>query len=45
VQVAGCCKDCGELTGLTEVVLVSQEGLSAMELARQPHGLLTDNSI
>jgi hypothetical protein len=32
VQVAGCCKNCRELTGLTEEVLVSQEGLSAMEL-------------
>jgi hypothetical protein len=32
VQVAVCCKDCGELAGLTEEVLVSPEGLSAMEL-------------
>jgi len=31
VQVAGSCKDCGELTGLAEEVL-SEEGLSAVEL-------------
>ena len=31
MQVAGCCKDCGELAGPTEEVLVSQEGLSAMK--------------